>query len=178
MKNLKEYIFETLLDDEEDIIDKSDKTLLHPFRWFYEESIKCKNIDQLYKLVLEFHNVIKIKHHSTKIHPRTPRPTTGIYANYWDLHTKKYSKNDLICRFNFDINDPNSIYLRPDVLYIGFCKHEGLALSIMGKKIIWKVIGPDKIRDVLVRINDRVYHIDPDSSIRTEYTEIFEQIKK
>lgn len=178
MIDLKKYIYESLLDNEEDLIDKSDKTLLHPFRWFYEESTKCKDFNQLYKLILEFHNIIKLKHYSSEIHPRMPRPKTGIYSNYWDLKSLRYSKNDLICRFNFDINDPGISTHKNDLLYIGFCKSEGLALNIDRQKITWRIIGSDKIRDVLVKNNDKVYYINPSSSIKTEYSEIFEQIKK
>ena len=175
MRNLWDILNESLLDDEEDIINRSDKQMLHPFEWLHEESLKCKNWDQLYKILKQFYSVISNKIYSTELHPKGSAPKGGLYSRYWDLKTYKYGKNDLLCRFNFDINNPTPKFNRGhimnfDALYIGFANSEGLALNVKSNKMTWKTIAPDKIRDVLVMRNeDQVFYINPNSSFYSEY---------
>ena len=181
MRNLWDILNESILDDEEEIINRSDKQMLHPFEWLHEESLNCKNWSELYKVLKQFYSVISNKTYSAELHPKVPAPKTGLYSRYWDikidLKTHRYGKNDLLCRFNFDINNPSHNINRDDVLYVGFAKSEGLSLNIKGNKISWRIIGVDKIRDVLVTRNeDKVFYVNPTSSFYSEYKAVADEL--
>jgi hypothetical protein len=179
MRNLWDILNESILDDEEDIMNNADKMMLHPYTWLHEESLNCKNWNDLYKVLKQFYSVISNKIYSTELYPKVSAPKTGLYSRYWDLKNYRYGKNDLLCRFNFDINDPshNITSYMNDVLYIGFAKSEGLALNIKGNKISWRIIGVDKIRDVLVARNkDKVFYINPASSLYGEYKDVANEL--
>ena len=178
MRNLWDILNESILDDEEEIMSKIDKQLLHPFEWLHEESLKCNNWDQLYKILKQFYSVISAKTYSAELQSKVPAPKSGgIYQYYWDLKSYKYSKNDLLCRFNFDINDPGISTHKNDLLYLGFAKSEGMALNIDRQKVTWRILGKDKIRNVLVkRDSDKVFYINPDSSFYSEYKAMADEL--
>jgi hypothetical protein len=177
MKNLKEYIFESLLDDEEDLLDKQDKKLLDPVKWFHDESLECKNWDQLYKLIEEFKSLLDLKTNATELHPRLPRPKTGVYSKYWELQSVGiFTNKDLFCRINLNLNgekeSPQDMHM---ILAIGYGKSDALRLWWKGNKPKWSIGGKDTM-NVLIRNGWHMYLIKPESYIKSSYDPMAEEL--
>ena len=165
---LKDYIQESLLDDFEDLANAQDAVLMHPFTWLHEQSLKCKDWNQLYKVLKEFHSIISMKEYSTEIDRKTYSNDNTEY-HFWTIQSRKLNKNDLLCRFNFNINDPGISLYKYDLLYIGFSKSMGLALNIDRQNISWRIINSKMILQDMSDNVDEMYRIKPNSSFYKEY---------
>jgi hypothetical protein len=177
MKNLKEYIYESLLDDEEDILDKQDKKLLDSVKWFYDKSLECKNWDQLYKLIKEFKSLLDFKNNATELQPSLPRPKQGIYSKYWELQSVyRFTNKDLLCRINLNLNgekeSPADMHM---ILAIGYGKSNVLRLWWQGNKPKWGIGGKDTM-NVLIRNDWHMYLIKPESYIKSSYDPMAEEL--
>lgn len=98
MTNLKDFIIESLLDDEEEIGEKIDLLADRPLLWFFQESRKCKSLTNLISTLEVFKN--RILKYSSEIKPVNNNHKTGILSKYWYLSSLKLSPNDLYFIFN------------------------------------------------------------------------------
>lgn len=108
MKDLKD-IYESILDDEDELVGKTDYMLERPLKWFYEESLKCRNIDDFDKLVRTFENIIVSQKqvYLLKQNPRFQLKTPG----YWrPMGSFKMSRNEI-----YIVIKPNTIKSYPTI---------------------------------------------------------------
>lgn len=175
MIDLKDFINESLLDDFDVMADEQDTLLQTPIHWLHEKAPECKSWDQLLKILKEFHEIVSLKGNSTEIKPKGKRPTGGLFSKYWSLKSSyKYGKNDLICSFLFDIDNPKNYNIGDgypqDILLIGFGKTLSLALTLHNGRVVWRKL--DDVTDHSTPLYGKVYYINPKSNIYSDYKEI------
>lgn len=94
MKTLKCYIKESLLDDEEELVSKTDYMLERPLKWFYEESLKCRNINDFDKLVRTFENII-VSQKQVCLLKRSPSFRSKTSDYWYPMGSHKMSQNEI-----------------------------------------------------------------------------------
>lgn len=178
MKSLKEYIDESLLADFDDITGEQDKRLFEPISWLYDESLRCKNWNQLLDVVKEFKYVLDIKGNATELHSRFPRPKTGIYSQFWEPQSShRFTNRDLLCRIDLNLSDASEFSpadSHAQIVTIGYGKTEGLQLEWVHNKPKWRVCGKDIINK-LVKNEHSIYLIDPKSPIVSSYNAMMKE---
>lgn len=176
MVDLKEYIEESLMDDFDDIATTQDGPMLHPFTWFHDKAIECRNGSQLLKLVQELHSIISLKEYGTEIKPKGPRPKTGLYSQWWDLNAiRRWPKTALLCKF-YELKDSNFDKYNGCVLTVGFGSRlsESLTLKIGQGSPHWIISGC--MTGSIISNESKVYLINSDSSFYSEYKEMANEL--
>lgn len=178
MIDLKDYINESLLDDFGDMTQDQDELFSDPLMWLYDKTKTCKKWNQLIDILKEFKEFIDAGKVGTIIKRRIPAPKTGLYSKYWDLKTYNFGKSNMLCKFEFDINDLNNRSGDFDirVLMIGCGKSNNSAVLCFSTTGVYWMIGGD-ITQPLVSNNATVYHIDPKSTFYKGYDDLFKKIK-
>lgn len=179
MIDLKDFINESLLDDFDVMADEQDTLLQTPIQWLHKKAPECKSWDQLLKILKEFHEIVSLKGNGAEIKPKGKRPTGGLFSKYWILKSSyKYGKNDLICSFLFDIDNPKNYNMSDgypqDILLIGFGKTLSLALTLHNGRVVWRKL--HDITDHSTPLYGKVYYINPKSNIYSDYKEVAKEM--